>query len=625
MVLCVVLKMPLAPQEHTLVESGTPRASQPLEIEWTRYKGSQYLIGARVASGGMGTVHVGLKQGALGFQRVLAIKRLQDHLAHDPDFVARFKDEIRLVSRLNHANVVQTLDVLQSEGELALVMEFVDGVTLHQLLKDAAAARVTLPIPVVVGIVAQALHGLHAAHELRDDHGQLLQLVHRDVSPQNIMVGRDGLVKMLDFGVAKASSEVHVTRTGQLAGKAPYMAPEQILGSTIDRRTDVFAAGVVLWEALTGQRLFQRTGGEGLAFRNVLEQRITPPSQVRAGLDPALERIVLRALERQPSRRYGSARDFAIALEEVVPETSLTAIGGSVLEICRGRFAETGESRFLPTTNGSQEVATILDSTASQGATSAPDVSISRVTRQDPQEEETLLRSPSLPVEVGKTGAELDTSDVQVVPVDDLGAVQLKSGRPLLVGAVAGTGLVLVALGVALVGDTGSSDGSRRLTVGEPSPANRATAPETIVETPADAPAADEPSQRAAAEREAHAGEPYPDSNTNAAVDARPAAPRTSTPSALAVKTSSPQASATPRRTTSTSSATPRNATKRVAAPNNKAPQGRPSGSGVTKRVAAPDDKAPQKRPSGSGVKPGCSPPTYTDADGIRHFKAECL
>ncbi len=171
----------------------------------------------------MGTVHLGLKRGALGYQRHLAIKRLHSHLAEDPDFVARFTDEIRLISRLSHPNIVETLDVLEEEGELTLVMEFIEGVTLKDLLKKARQRDILLTPQVAAGIGVQVLHGLHAAHELSDDSGNQLHLVHRDVSPQNIMSSKHGVAKVLDFGVAKASSEVHVTRTGQLAGKASYM------------------------------------------------------------------------------------------------------------------------------------------------------------------------------------------------------------------------------------------------------------------------------------------------------------------------------------------------------------------------------------------------------------------
>jgi serine/threonine-protein kinase len=172
-------------------------------------------------------------------------------------------------------------------------------------------------------------------------------LVHRDVSPQNIMIARDGLVKVLDFGVAKAASETHVTRTGQLSGKAAYMSPEQATGQTVDRRTDVFAAGVVLWEAVTGQRLFRSPGApESAALKNVLEKRVPPPTELRADVSPALERIMLRALERDPTRRFGSARDFALALEEAVPHASLSVVASGVVQISPMHFA--GRPASLP-------------------------------------------------------------------------------------------------------------------------------------------------------------------------------------------------------------------------------------------------------------------------------------
>jgi len=289
----------------------------------------------------MGAVRIGLKSGALGFQRLVAVKSLHPHLSSDPHFVARFKDEIRLVSRLIHPNIIQAFDVIEVADELALVMEFVDGVTFKELLQDARDAGSLLGMPIAVGIVGQALHGLHAAHEAIDDRGNGLLLVHRDVSPHNIMIGKAGLVKVLDFGIAKAASTAHITKTGQLSGKASYMAPEQVAGRPLDRRTDVFAAGVVLWEALCGRRLFAEPGAaEATVLMNVVGMRIPPPSELRPEVSDALDRIVLRALERDPSRRFGSARDFALALEESVPSASASAGAGAVSAVRSSRVRE---------------------------------------------------------------------------------------------------------------------------------------------------------------------------------------------------------------------------------------------------------------------------------------------
>jgi serine/threonine-protein kinase len=297
-----------------------------------------YFLGERFAAGGMGTVHFGLKRGALGFQRVVAIKQMHLHLVQSPEFVARFKHEIRVVSRLSHPNIVDTLDVIEAQGELSLVMEYVDGDTLYDLLKEARKSGSLLAIPAVVGILSQALYGLHAAHEASDDEGNRLNLIHRDVSPQNIMIGKDGVVKILDFGVAKARSEQSVTYVGEVLGKVAYMSPEQALARPLDRRSDIFAAGIVLWEALSGQRLFRAPDSSGLGpLLNVLQTRVRPPSELREGVSPELDAIVLRALAHDPSKRFGSARDFALALEQAVAGASASVIASTLSAVCGER------------------------------------------------------------------------------------------------------------------------------------------------------------------------------------------------------------------------------------------------------------------------------------------------
>jgi len=359
----------------------------------------------------MGSVQLALKLGALGFQRLMAVKRLHPHLATDANFVARFKDEIRLLSRLTHPNIAQAFDVLEVAGELTLVMEFVDGVTLNELQRDARDAGQLLALPVAVGLVNQALHGLHAAHEAVCERGQALLPVHRDVSPQNIMIGKDGLVKVVDFGVAKAASAAHVTVPGKLHGKVSYMSPEQVAGRAVDRRTDVFAAGVVLWEALCGRRLFGGPDKQAATtLTEVLSMRIPPPSELRGEVSEALDRIVLRALDRDPARRFGSALDFALALEEAAPSASASAISGAVAMFSSARIREHQQARASFT----QQMAQWHDAPSPFGnePTALPspalEVSAANIELRSPLEDVTPSTSPANALE-----PELETSDVQ--------------------------------------------------------------------------------------------------------------------------------------------------------------------------------------------------------------------
>ncbi len=274
----------------------------------------------------MATVHLGRLVGPGGFGRTVAIKRLHPHLAKEPEFVTMLTDEARVAGRIGHPNIVPTLDIVASEGELFLVMEYVPGLTLSALMKRAASHSERIPIPIVTTIMAGVLHGLHAVHEARDERGHHLEVVHRDVSPQNILVGTDGVARVLDFGIAKAAGRVHTTRDGQLKGKLGYMSPEQLAAAPVDRRTDIYAASVVLWEVLTGERLFE--GDDAAAvFGNVMQKKVVAPSSVYPDIPAELDAAILRGLEREPSRRHAHARDMAIAIENAAPLARASEIG----------------------------------------------------------------------------------------------------------------------------------------------------------------------------------------------------------------------------------------------------------------------------------------------------------
>jgi serine/threonine-protein kinase len=302
----------------------------------------RYVLHDEIASGGMATVHYGRLIGPVGFARTVAIKRLHDHYAKDPDFVSMFLDEARIAARIVHPNVVQIHDVVMLENELFLVMDYVHGESLARISRALRRDRERIPLDVVSAIVCGALHGLHAAHEAKSDEGEPLRIVHRDVSPENTLIGADGVARVLDFGVAKAVGRAQTTRDGQVKGKLGYMAIEQLRGGEVDRRTDVYAAGVVLWEALTLERLFL-ADNEGMTVTNVLERKVQPPGSISPDIPKALDGLVLKALDRNPRRRFDSAREMALALEEIVPVASASrvatwmegAVGDHLLERSR--------------------------------------------------------------------------------------------------------------------------------------------------------------------------------------------------------------------------------------------------------------------------------------------------
>ncbi len=299
----------------------------------------RYVLYDEIASGGMASVHFGRMLGPAGFSRTVAIKRLHAHLARDPQFVSMFLDEARVAARVQHPNVVSTIDVVAREGELFLVMEYVNSESLSTLLREARARGVRVPPHVVSSIISGVLHGLHAAHEAKSEQGEPLQIVHRDVSPQNIIVGIDGVARVLDFGVAKATMRVQLTRSGEVKGKFAYMAPEQLESRKIDRRTDLYAASVVLWEALASKRLFSGDDPGAIVTR-VLLTKVPSLAAIVPDLPPRLHALVQRGLARDAAHRFPTALEMALELEACLPAAPQHAVGDWVKSCAPERLEE---------------------------------------------------------------------------------------------------------------------------------------------------------------------------------------------------------------------------------------------------------------------------------------------
>ncbi len=308
------------------MSEGTDRAPQRVI--------GRYALYGEIAAGGMATVHAGRLLGPVGFSRTVAIKRLHPQYAKDPEFVSMFLDEARVAARIQHPNVVSTLDVVALEGELFLVMEYVEGESLARMLRTLRSEKRLMPPKIAGSIICNALYGLHAAHEAKSERGEPLGIVHRDVSPQNILVGVDGAARVLDFGVAKAAGRVQTTREGQVKGKLAYMPPEQLAGEKVDRRLDVYAASVCLWETLTSRRLFDGEN-EGAVLQQVLNGKVTPPSELVEGLPAGVDEIILKGLRRNPNDRYQTAREMAVDLEDVLGVEIPRRVGAFVEE-CAG-------------------------------------------------------------------------------------------------------------------------------------------------------------------------------------------------------------------------------------------------------------------------------------------------
>ncbi len=297
--------------------------------------GERYELLSELASGGMATVYLARMRRPLGFARLVAIKCMHPQFAKDPSFTTMFLDEARITARLRHPNIVPTLDIVADDGHLLLVMEYVEGESLVAILRSLKKAGTRIPYPIACAIVHDVLLGLHEAHEAKDDDGAPLAIIHRDVSPHNVIVGIDGLARVLDFGVAKARHSTHHTNDNEIKGKIPYMPPEQLYGEQLDRRVDVYAAGVTLWESLVGTRLFEGPSETALV-RRITEEPVLPPS-MHVEIPPALDRLVMRALSHDPNLRFQTALEMAEELAACVSLPTRTEVSAWVKQFVTPR------------------------------------------------------------------------------------------------------------------------------------------------------------------------------------------------------------------------------------------------------------------------------------------------
>jgi serine/threonine-protein kinase len=289
----------------------------------------KYRVIAKLGEGGMAHVFLAVSHGPVGFSKLAVLKVVRPQLAEDPEILSMFLDEARLAGRLNHANVVQTYEVGEEDGRYVLVMEYLEGQPLRALQRRTRERGLSIPLPLQLKILVDALSGLHYAHELRDFDGTPLHLVHRDVSPHNIFVTYDGQVKVLDFGIAKAATSSQETKSGVIKGKVSYMAPEQFQSGIVDRRADIYSMGAILWQTATGRRLW-RGEPEAKVLFAVANGEIPRPSDVQSGVPAELERICMRALAVDPSHRYPTAEHLQKDLRALASELS-TAV--SALEL----------------------------------------------------------------------------------------------------------------------------------------------------------------------------------------------------------------------------------------------------------------------------------------------------
>ena len=275
----------------------------------------KYQLLKKIAAGGMAEIHLAKQRGMEGFEKIVVIKMILPHLANNDEFVQMFLDEARLAAKLTHPNIVQIFDLGRAAGTFFIAMEYIQGENLRVISKNCRKRKVSLPQEHVVKIISQACEGLYHAHTKTDTMGTPLSVVHRDISPQNILVSFEGMTKVVDFGIAKAATQYQETRSGVLKGKYAYMSPEQCTGRPVDARSDIFALGIVLWELATGTRLFKKSS-ELMILKEITEGVVTPPRQVNQQIPAELEAIILKSLEKDPANRFQDALQMHLAMEE---------------------------------------------------------------------------------------------------------------------------------------------------------------------------------------------------------------------------------------------------------------------------------------------------------------------
>jgi serine/threonine-protein kinase len=294
----------------------------------------------------MATVWAARLKGTRGFQKIVAIKTILPQLSEDPAFEQMFLDEASLASRIRHPNVAQILDLGEEAGVLFLVMDWVDGEPLSAVLKAASRDTGSIPLPITIRIISQAAAGLHAAHELREESGALVNLVHRDASPQNILVTFDGVVKVVDFGIAKAIGRGSAdTNAGQIKGKAAYMSPEQVKGGELDRRTDVFALGTILYLMTTGRHPFRGANDVATLYSISADTPVMLPSRLIRHFPLSLEAVVMKALAKDPDERFATAHDLQRALDMALPASQRLTTDAEVAAFMHHLLSERNEQR----------------------------------------------------------------------------------------------------------------------------------------------------------------------------------------------------------------------------------------------------------------------------------------
>jgi serine/threonine-protein kinase len=412
----------------------------------------RYTLVRKLATGGMAEVFLANADGPMGFQKKCVVKRILPHFSDDQGFVEMFLAEARLAAELNHPNLVQIFDFGEVNGQYFIAMEYIDGPNLRILNREVRVSQGPMPMPLAARILTLAAEGLHFAHELKDERGQPINLVHRDISPDNILVSRQGTVKVVDFGIAKAANQPHLTKSGMIKGKLAYMPPEQMAREPLDRRADIYALGIVLYELVCGGMPFDATSEVSIIQALMGSTPLQRASDLRPDVDPELDGIIAKCLAKNRDERYASCRELQHDLERYIVNSGTVIALGDISHLVEQTLADS----LAQTT---PEAPMPLGGTDTGLELTAPRNSTSRETRPAAKPippiqllDEKRPTNPGQPArqtratdqQLGATSQSSGTSLTSMRPVP-----QLRSRTPLFVGL--GVGAALIAVTVAAV------------------------------------------------------------------------------------------------------------------------------------------------------------------------------
>ena len=387
----------------------------------------KYVLLNRIAVGGMAEIFLARQEGLEGFEKTICIKRIRPHLSSQPNFVRMFLNEAKLAAQLNHPNIVTIYDLGRINDSYFIAMEYISGRDMSRIIPKAEKAEIPFPMIYALKIASNCCEGLYYAHTKTDAYGNPLHVVHRDITPENVLVGFNGTVKIVDFGIAKASTQLEQTRAGEIKGKLSYMSPEQAMGQQLDHRSDIFSLGAVMYEWVTGYKLF--TGENEMAIlKSIIDGKIYPPSYFKEDVPEAVERILMKALEKDREARYQSAWEMQFDIDTYVAGSHFSPSNIHMSNFLKQIFDDEIEREKELLVRSRDVVVEPLPEPIDE-VLELEDVGGRALTEKSDAFDVAAGRSPSLPTSIGRKGSSLEAEIAFRLSTGDLEKLSRSASR----------------------------------------------------------------------------------------------------------------------------------------------------------------------------------------------------